>query len=97
MASLHSYNSLPFTAGSKKSAGLPNITGETQWMSGGLNDYRVKGAFGETIDTHLGLCWSTHKTGYKKEDFDASRCSSIYGKSSTVQPNSLTSRFYIKF
>lgn len=29
--------------------------------------------------------------------FDASRSNDIYGKSNTVQPSALTSRFYIKF
>ena len=77
-------------AGTVIEAGLPNITGFIcgGWMSGNgaFANYRYVGASG---DGH----------GYPASDscrFDASRCSSIYGNSTTVQPPAVTVRYFIK-
>ena len=37
------------------------------------------------------------KTSITDIEFDASRSNPIYGNSDTVQPNSISCRFYIKF
>lgn len=74
-----------------KSAGLPNITGTwgvdsnaSGGYSGAVYQYgSLKGASGGSNNNH-------------KARFDASRCSSIYGASSTVQPASYLVRYYIK-
>lgn len=91
------------TAGNKKSAGLPNITG-TGYDGISASDvatYRkiANGAFSlcEARTTQV-TAWAGGGTYYDGSlDFDASRSNAIYGKSNTVQPASLTARFYIKF
>lgn len=70
-------------------AGLPNITG----VSSGNQDQSgaLSGAF-YLLNAHLknsGGDWYASQEG-----FDASRCSPIYGKSDTVQPNSVTGYLY---
>jgi hypothetical protein len=84
-----------------KQPGLPNITGtfspsfdiSTAWP----ND-RNTGAFGTTTT----LSSNANRLGYVSggtgvdTDIDASRSSSIYGNSDTVQPYSLTCRYIIK-
>ena len=77
------------TAGTVKSAGLPNITGTFYSMSS-----VVDGAF-SVIDgkgTYAG-----ENNPYYRKSFDASRSSSIYGNSTTVQPPALTMRYIIKY
>ncbi|MBR3995186.1 MAG: tail fiber protein [Clostridia bacterium] len=67
----------------KKEAGLPNITG-------------VVGAIGATGATHTGAFYNYGKGGVLSNSgeadynagFNASRCSTIYGNSTTVQPPS---------
>lgn len=78
------------TAGTVKEAGLPNIIGQiwAGWM-GGNGVFVSSGFVGASGDGH----------GYPSSDsckFDASRSSSIYGKSDTVQPPSVTVRYLIK-
>ena len=85
------------TAGTTKDAGLPNITGTV----GGSDDYGpTRNATGSgcftTSNARGGLTGESKSRGYNIS-FDASRSSSIYGKSSTVQPPALTMRFYIKY
>lgn len=58
-------------------------------------DYGANGAF-YRIASHTGVGSTGAAISYK-ECFNASRCSSIYGSSNTVQPNALTARYYIKF
>ena len=77
-------------AGTVIEAGLPNITGFIcgGWMSGNgaFANYRYVNASGDG-------------RGYPASDsctFDASRCSPIYGRSSTVQPPAVTVRYFIK-
>lgn len=67
-------------AGETVEAGLPNITGHIN--AGGLAG-NASGAFYENNTT-----WYGHDEGWTvaAHGFDASRSSSIYGKSSTVQP-----------
>lgn len=84
------------TAGTKKNAGLPNITGTFRYdvyatgrtgafSTGSANDFRAgasqTGTIGQDIQTV----------------FDASDSNSIYGGSTTVQPKSLTVRAIIKY
>lgn len=90
------------TAGTAKAAGLPNITG-TMWdlmstvatgMGNGSGAFQtragVAGDYNSSIDTR-------HPEDNDGMSFDASRSSPIYGKSTTVQPPALTTRFYIKY
>lgn len=67
-------------------AGLPNITGVMTHQSGGTTD--AKGAFYVT-DENGNYYISAQSGSYKKLGFDASRTNSIYGKSTTVQPQSV--------
>lgn len=87
------------TSGTTKTAGLPNITGSL-WKSGencGLFD-GVSGAFGGTpFSTHPVANEAGTYTLYAKVDIDASRSSSIYGNSTTVQPPAVTMRYIIKY
>ena len=87
------------TAGTIKNAGLPNITGELS-TSGTLargNGYTGTGAIAITK-------FSTSYCGFSSDNgevlgsfnIDASRSSSIYGNSTTVQPPAVTMRYIIK-
>lgn len=85
-----------FTAGSYKSAGLPNITGDFTAHCLAYGGPVTNGAFyGETLSGKDTAAASY--AGYPKFYFSASRSSSIYGNSSTVQPPAITVRFYIKY
>lgn len=78
-------------------AGLPNITGEFGAQGSvavpnvGTGAFRVvqsgKIDGGDSANTNYSL----------KQSFDASRSSAIYGKSNTVQPNSFTVNYIIKY
>lgn len=76
-------------AGSTIEAGLPNITGHYATMV--ISDYQ-KNMVGCFYDSHgeypeLGSCAGTAGNGTAWDvAIDASRCSSIYGKSDTVTP-----------
>lgn len=86
------------TAGTTKAAGLPGIWGNFQ--SAGFPERLADGAFG---------AWGTPGDGLRADqsggqcktsvshDFYASRCSSVYGGSTTVQPPAVTMRYYIKY
>ena len=82
------------TAGTQKTPGLPNITGELscakEWDYG-----RANGAFAQIAEAN-GPDDSKWGNG-KLVNFNASRSSSIYGASTTVQPKSLTVRAIIKY
>ena len=83
--------------GSLVEAGLPNITGslvnsgadDNGPLSGGTN---ANGAF--TV-TKVGNGADGSTTGGYNVYFDASRSSSVYGKSSTVQPQAVKCYYYI--
>ena len=87
------------TAGTVKSAGLPNITGWANIVfdsnSKILTD-DVSGVFYSTWkNTNGGGNGSVHAAG--NLTFNASRSNSIYGNSTTVQPPALTMRYIIKY
>ena len=80
------------TSGTVKNAGLPNITG----MSSGNQDQAraISGAF---YFASGGIKNSGDQSYACLEGFDASRCSPIYGNSTTVQPPALTCLICIKY
>lgn len=97
MAILVRGNSLPFTAGSYRNAGLPAIKGK---IFGAAEDGQnfskkapriniVTGSGGDAGNA-TNHYWNISKNWVESTN-------SIYGASNTVQPNSLTSRYYIKF
>lgn len=77
--------------GQSVEAGLPNITGSLQYLGAQLAD--ATGAYysGENLGSGYGAGSSPRFRQY----FDASRCSSIYGNSNTVQPSSIKKLLYI--
>lgn len=85
------------TAGTVKDAGLPNITTtEIDNFYGAAKS--VTGALSFT--SNPGHTWTNSGNGKMYAvnlAFDASRCSSIYGNSNTVQPPALTMRYIIKY
>ena len=84
------------TAGTVKSAGLPNITGTVTIQYYNPNDTPA-GAFStQTFTTERGR-YSGTLYSYANVRFDASQSSSIYGNSTTVQPPALTMRYIIKY
>lgn len=88
------------TPGTTLEAGLPNITGKfSSYELGGYHDPKqmnyFTGAFGVTGE-HF-FRGSQEAADYAPVfDFDASRCSTIYGNSNTVQPPATTVRYLIK-
>ena len=87
------------TRGTKKNAGLPNITGEIkdgyQFGNSGLA-VTCTGAF--AYGGNSSRRGTGDENGYSYNfSFNASRSSSIYGGSTTVQPKSLTVRAIIKY
>ena len=81
-----------------KEAGLPNIVGEHTSEHVVVGKHLNSGAFFDYPNISRGGA-TTRTYGYidgASWKFDASRCSSVYGKSSTVQPASYTVRYYIK-
>lgn len=84
------------TAGTVKSAGLPNITGRG-WNIGGRNISDWSGAFKQTAVAPMEQLPSGSSNGGGWIDFNASLSNSIYGNSTTVQPPALTMRYIIKY
>lgn len=83
-------------AGSYKAAGLPNITGYSNWNQNG-KDYDFDGAFKSSTYRNGANVGSGSSTGVWKLNFDASYSNIIYGNSLTVQPAALTTKFLIKY
>lgn len=83
-------------AGSYKAAGLPNITGYSNWNQNG-KDYDFDGAFKSSTHRTGANVSSGNATGVWKLNFDASDSNNIYGNSLTVQPAALTTKFLIKY
>lgn len=91
------------TAGIVKAAGLPNITGTwgtirtTPW-DGNAKGY---GAFVDSAKSSSGSGGISTGSGsrayYNTLVLNARACSSVYGRSNTVQPPAVTMRFYIKY
>lgn len=75
-------------------AGLPNITGNFSFSAGTV--LNGNGAF--SLDTSgvqaLAINASAYSTAYR-QTFDASRSSSAYGNSTTVQPQTIKAYYYI--
>ena len=86
------------TAGTVKSAGLPNIEGYVEKMlSNTQSNGSASGAFTKTR-TYYGTNYGGTGGGSENTlDFNASRSNSIYGNSNTVQPPALTMRYIIKY
>lgn len=80
----------PNALGNLTEAGLPNITGRFQ--GAGENAGDAVGAF-----YRIGAGWQVSNSGDRDNiyGFDASRSSSIYGKSTTVQPETIKVFYYI--
>ena len=87
-------------AGSTIEAGLPNITGGfNPWGEGtATKEIReAEGAFQREASNQYG--WGT-VNGRDQDNaymtFDASRCSSVYGKSNTVQPPAFVVNIWVR-
>ena len=85
------------TAGTVKSAGLPNITGS--YIIELYNPSNVsQGAYNVTpAPDKLRTNQVGSNMGWGTVNFDASRSNAIYGASNTVQPPSVTMRYIIKY
>jgi microcystin-dependent protein len=87
-------------AGVEKSAGLPNITGNsdtriaTASKSGGALGSGALNINADELGRYDGTSGTSHS--YGAMSFDASRSNPIYGASDTVQPPALTTRYIIK-
>ena len=77
-------------------AGLPNIKGNTGYLYYPNEGYTVSGAFYKGKN---GTAVNAYGTDYNEPvlSFDASRSNSIYGKSETVQPPSISLVPQIKY
>lgn len=83
------------TVGTVKSAGLPNITGSVSKALTKEGTVSYSGAI--VVNQSSSGRASGSGGGIWGFDFDASRCSSIYGNSTTVQPPALTMKYIIKY
>lgn len=86
------------TSGTSKTAGLPNITGAFS-VGSSLNIVTplTDNAFTSASAGSVYSTGSNIVSGYGRAEFDASRSSSIYGNSATVQPPAVTMRYIIKY
>ena len=88
--------------GSYKAAGLPNITGSIRTRSMGTNSSAiltsVSGSFanGSTTETGYSVAQGTSGQPFKQVEFNASSSNSIYGNSTTVQPESVVGLWLVK-
>ena len=89
------------TAGTIKTAGLPNITGNSQTS---LAVWNVSSVQGDTLESGAlkgvvtGNKWNQGSNGtrnFATYYFNASKSNSIYGNSTTVQPPALTMKPFI--
>jgi len=91
------------TAGTAHAAGLPNIEGE--FLPGGASvtiGFSTSGTQSGALgikDIGSGQLFGSTSNSYPRNSltFDASESNAIYGNSTTVQPNSSTVRYLIKF
>lgn len=85
-------------AGNYVAAGLPNITGNTHWVGAVLNNNNTSYATGafSAFDTNTGSYagGGGYSNAAGRLSFYASRSSSIYGNSSTVQPKATEMYLY---
>lgn len=84
--------------GQYKSAGLPNITASASEFYCNGDHINTNGAMYQTSSSYDDLAgtFDPYKQYRVGVGFDASRVNSVYGNSSTVQPNSVTFVFAIK-
>ena len=85
------------SAGEYKKAGLPNIRAELGVANVGNishNSNYSKGALGYKVGVASGAAYTSGTTSVIIT-FDASKSNSIYGSSTTVQPKSMTVKYYI--
>lgn len=80
------------SAGTYKEAGLPNITGDAGVING--NHASANGAFYSMTSTD-NKTFYTNNNDNEGLGFDASKSNPIYGSSTTVQPKSMTVKYYI--
>ena len=83
-------------------AGLPNVTGNTPITGNNIGNYTDgsvwNGALYATKSVQANTGVQNGNGGYGNViHIDASRTNAIYGSSTTVQPASMTSRYYIKY
>ena len=88
-------------AGTVKEAGLPNITGQTNYTSYNSGGFWSGNNTGALFATNRFSGHHTDSSGseghlYHAIAIDASKSNSIYGNSTTVQPPSVTVRYFIK-
>ena len=90
------------TAGIVKAAGLPNITGSFTVRPSnsaaailGTTTGAMELGTADNSSWYLTCTSSSTQKAAEKATFNASRSSSVYGKSSTVQPPALTMRYAI--
>ena len=86
--------------GTSKAAGLPNITGETRYISescvwAGESSGAFRGYYSNTSKEINNVALSGKNHAYYFS-FDASKSNAIYGKSNTVQPPSICLTYIIK-
>lgn len=84
------------TAGNVHVAGLPNITGTSNWQGVSPNG-SASGAFGRSTTSGGETFGGSGSKNIIIFDFNASRSSGVYGRSTTVMPQSLSMRYYIKY
>ena len=100
-----------YTAGIYLDDGLPNLTGQyyVACLNNGVYSDSDSNNYGVTLKTGV-FSGSRQRTQSEKHlaagyhegtsyniDFNASKSNSIYGKSTTVQPPALTSRYFVKY
>lgn len=85
-------------AGTVKEAGLPNITGQTNCCDGFWSGNNTGALFATNrfSDNYSDSRYSPFNNVYHAIAIDASKSNSIYGNSTTVQPPSVTVRYFIK-
>ena len=77
-------------------AGLPNITGEAKAPYRSVWGGLPTGAF-YMVPNNQNALDTIEAKPMSPIAFDASRCSTIYGSSTTVTPLSLSTKFFIKY
>lgn len=100
-----SLNSISYELGQKKDAGLPNISGKagrsySEYNKGNTSYANlVSGPFYYNVSEEYGTpndLGTGNGDAIRNHYFDASRVSSIYGNSTTVQPNTTVANYIIK-
>lgn len=76
-------------------SGLPNITGTFTAGSNSIADPNTSGAISGSTSTGTGRAGGSSSSYMTIDSLDASRSSSVYGNSSTVQPQTIKGFYYI--